>query len=393
MINDHYDIVVIGAGIHGVGVAQAAAARGYSVLVLEQSAIAAGTSSKSSKLIHGGLRYLETAQLGLVKECLRERALLLKLAPGLVKLVPFYIPIYKQTSRGPWKIRAGLTLYKMLAGHSPASQFKALNKTQWSELDGLQQDGLLAVFRYYDAQTDDVLLSKAVMASAQQLGAQLCMPARFTQGVIHKQHCEVQFDYQDTLFQCSATAIVNAAGPWVNEVQKKILPHCPMFDIEFVQGAHVLIDGVVNQGIYYLESPRDQRAVFVMPWQQKILIGTTENVYRGNPAEVKPLPDEVEYLLQTYRHYFPQVKKLDVISAFAGLRVLPAAGASLFNRRRDVQLLVNNEAEPRSLSIVGGKLTAYRATAEQVMRRLQSSLPPSPKLGDTRLLALDHSSV
>jgi len=388
VINSQYDIVVIGAGIHGVGVAQAAAAKGYSVLVLEQSAIAAGTSSKSSKLIHGGLRYLETGQLGLVKECLRERALLLKLAPELVKLVPFYIPVYQQSKRGPWKIRAGLALYQLLAGNSSASRFQSLDKERWSELDGLEQEGLLAVFRYHDAQTDDVLLSKAVMASAQRLGAQLCVPARFVHGVIHKGYCDVHFEFQNSAFQCTAKVIVNAAGPWVNDVRENMSPQGINFNVELVQGTHVIVDGQLDGGIYYLEAPRDQRAVFVMPWHQQILIGTTENVYRGNPADVKPLPDEIDYLLQTYHHYFPQVQQRNVVSAFAGLRVLPASSASPFKRRRDVQLLLDNEDEPRLLSIVGGKLTAYRATAEQVMRRLQRSLPPSSAQGDTRTLPL-----
>ncbi|NOZ52535.1 MAG: glycerol-3-phosphate dehydrogenase/oxidase [Gammaproteobacteria bacterium] len=388
-MDKQYDIVIIGAGIHGVGVAQAAAAQGYSVLVLEQSAIAAGTSSKSSKLIHGGLRYLETAQFSLVKECLRERALLLNLAPELVKLVPFYIPIYKHTRRGPWKIRAGLMLYQFLANNSPSSRFQVLDKSEWPALDGLQQKDLLSVFRYHDAQTDDVLLSKAVMSSAETLGAQLCVPARFTQGTIHKTHCDVHFEYENTSVQCVAKVIVNAAGPWVSEVQKKISPQRFNLNIELVQGTHVLIEGQLNQGIYYLEAPHDQRAVFVMPWHQKILIGTTENVYYGNPAEVKPLADEIEYLLQTYHRYFPQTQKPDAISAFAGLRVLPMSEGSPFKRKREVQLLLDNEDKPKLLSIVGGKLTAYRATAERVMHRLKPSLPPSLARGDTHLLPLN----
>jgi glycerol-3-phosphate dehydrogenase len=184
-----YDIVVIGAGIQGVGVAQAAAAAGYSVLVLEQSGIAAGTSSKSSKLIHGGLRYLETGQLGLVRESLRERALLLKLAPELVKLRHLHIPIYRTSSRSAFTIAAGLSLYKLLSGMSEDTRFRRLRRSEWQSLDGLKTEGLQQVFRYAEAQTDDAGLTEAVMHSAQQLGAELQMPARFEAAVIGDDGC------------------------------------------------------------------------------------------------------------------------------------------------------------------------------------------------------------
>ena len=159
MTTNLFDVVVIGGGIHGAGVAQAAAAQGYSVLVLEQSAIAAGTSSRSSKLIHGGLRYLENAQFSLVRECLRERALLLKNAPELVKLKPFYIPVYSETSRSAWQIRAGLALYSTLGGLGADTRFKIVPRHEWGTLDGLDREDLHKVFRYYDGQTDDKEMS------------------------------------------------------------------------------------------------------------------------------------------------------------------------------------------------------------------------------------------
>ena len=162
-----YDLVVIGAGIHGVGVAQAAAAAGYSVLVLEQTGIASATSCRSSKLIHGGLRYLESGQLNLVRESLRERDILLRIAPQLVQLVPFYIPVYRHTARRPWQIRAGLALYAVLGNLRRHAWFAALPRVQWGNLDGLATENLQAVFRYQDAQTDDAALTQAVMRSAQ----------------------------------------------------------------------------------------------------------------------------------------------------------------------------------------------------------------------------------
>ncbi|MBS1246874.1 MAG: FAD-dependent oxidoreductase [Proteobacteria bacterium] len=174
-----HDLVVIGAGIHGAGAAQAAAAAGYSVLVLEQTGIASATSCRSSKLIHGGLRYLESGQLNLVRESLRERDILLRIAPQLVRLVPFHIPIYRHTARRSWQIRAGLSLYALLGNLRRHAWFDTLPRTQWDELDGLTTRNLQAVFRYQDAQTDDAALTQAVMRSAQSLGAELVVPGEF----------------------------------------------------------------------------------------------------------------------------------------------------------------------------------------------------------------------
>ncbi|HKQ30418.1 MAG TPA: FAD-dependent oxidoreductase, partial [Burkholderiales bacterium] len=152
-MNSHYDIVVIGGGIHGAGVAQAAAAAGYSVLALEKTALAAGTSSRSSKLIHGGLRYLESGRLRMVRESLHERAVLLRIAPELVRLVPFYLPIYPDTRRRPWQIAAGLSLYALLGGLARDNRFVRVPRAEWDDLEGLDMHRLQCVFRYYDGQT------------------------------------------------------------------------------------------------------------------------------------------------------------------------------------------------------------------------------------------------
>ena len=178
-MSDAYDVTVLGAGIHGAGAAQAAAAMGYRTLVLEKTGIASGTSSRSSKLIHGGLRYLEQAEFGLVRECLRERELLLKLAPDLVQLRRFRIPLYKDTRRRPWQLHAGLSLYALLAGLGSHATYRTLPRREWDKLDGLDTADLQAVFEYQDGQTDDAGLTGAVLRSAESLGAELRMPACF----------------------------------------------------------------------------------------------------------------------------------------------------------------------------------------------------------------------
>ncbi len=391
MTSKQFDIVVIGGGIHGAGVAQAAAAHGYSVLVLEQSSIAAGTSSRSSKLIHGGLRYLESAQFTLVRECLYERSLLLKNAPELVELKPFYIPLYSDTSRTAWQVRAGLALYSTLGGFSTENRFKLVPRKDWDKLDGLEREDLQRVFRYYDAQTDDKLLTEAVMRSAQSLGAELQMPAEFIGAERSGKHYIVRYRTGMQKVECHARLLINAAGAWVNDVLNKISPEVTGLDIDLIQGTHIILEGTVNQGIYYIEAPEDKRAVFVMPWKDKLMVGTTESFFHGNPAKVIPLAKEKAYLMETLGCYFPRYRQIthqDIVESFAGLRVLPKTDGAAFSRPRDTLFHTDQTDDPRLVSIYGGKLTVYRATAQKLIDEFSFVLPGRKIVADTRNLAL-----
>jgi glycerol-3-phosphate dehydrogenase len=381
-----YDLVVIGAGIHGAGAAQAAAAAGYSVLVLEQTGIASATSCRSSKLIHGGLRYLESGQFNLVRESLRERAILRRVAPHLVRLVPFHIPIYRDTARRPWKIRAGLSLYAVLDNLRGSAWFSTLPRSQWNELDGLATENLQAVFRYQDAQTDDAALTQAVMRSAQTLGAELIMPGEFLGAHRGAYGYAVRYRTPQGDQECIGTTLVNAAGPWVNSVLARIAPRLPPAEIELVQGAHIVLDGPLHRGVYYTEA-EDGRAVFVMPWRSMTLVGTTETRFSGDPAQVRPLATEVEYLLRTFRRHFPQ-HDVQLRDQFAGLRVLPKGEGAAFGRPRETLFHTDTPELPYLVSIYGGKLTGYRATAEKVVTLLASTLPVRTRRGDTRTLPL-----
>lgn len=381
-----YDLLIIGAGIHGTAVAQAAAAAGYRTLVLEQyDRAATATSSKSSKLVHGGLRYLESGQIKLVRECLLERRRLLKNAPHLVHLTPFHIPIYKDTQRRPWQIRLGLSLYTLLGGKS----FQQVAKASWGELDGLRTDKLQAVLRYYDGQTDDVELTRAVLSSAQSLGAEFRFECSFERATCSHQQCSVIYREQGVDREIRSRALVNAGGPWVNSVLARIDPMPEKLAIDLVQGTHLVIPGKLQQGMYYLEAPQDQRAIFAMPWGNRILLGTTESLFSGDPSQVQPLESEIRYLLAVYNHYFENtLERSQVIEAFAGVRVLPKNEDAAFKRSRDTLLHIDEANCPRVLSIYGGKLTSHRATAEQVIRRLSPLLPAREKRADTRKLAL-----
>lgn len=382
-----YDVVIVGGGIHGVGVAQAAVAAGYSALVLERTALAAGTSSRSSKLIHGGLRYLESAQFSLVRESLREREILLRNAPHLVRRVPFYLPIYAHTRRRPWIVRAGLSLYSVLGGLSPPMRFTALKRTQWDSLDGLATLGLSAVFRYYDAQTDDALLTRAVMRSAQQLGAELRCPANFISALRSPDGFKVHYLEGEKEIVCHAKTLVNAAGPWANTALERVIPRTPLLSVDLVQGAHIILAGEILRGLYYVEAPRDGRAVFVMPWQGNTLVGTTEKTFDGDPAFARAHPDEIAYLLETFQCYFPQ-RDTALLNSFAGVRVLPAGIGASFQRSRETVLHPDAVRRPRLITIYGGKLTGYRATSARVMTLLKPALPARVPRADTASLRL-----
>jgi glycerol-3-phosphate dehydrogenase len=393
-IDATFDVAIIGGGIHGAGVAQASAARGLRTLLIDRADWANATSRASSKLIHGGLRYLESAQFGLVRHSLHERALLLRNAPALVHAVPFFIPVYPHTQRRPWQLWCGLALYAALAGLHPLARFRRVPRAEWPQLGGLRQDGLQAVFQYWDAQTDDAALTRAVVQSAQTLGA-VCLPrcelleAR-AEHALHTLRLRDAGGDEGGEWHCHARALVNAGGPWVNDVLERCQPDVRTHPLSWVKGTHIVLPPTDKAGIFYLEAPRDGRAIFVMPWQRHdgapaTLVGTTE-VEVDTPAAT-PSAAEVDYLLETLRHYLPD-HPATVLDSFAGVRVLPTSDSSPFSRARDSLLLRDGDASAPILSIFGGKLTTYRHTAEQVMQALAPTLGYVSERADTAQLPL-----
>lgn len=394
-MNIQYDVVVIGAGIHGAGCAQAAAAAGFSVLLLEKTAVACGSSSRSSKLVHGGLRYLESAQFRLVRESLHERANLLRLAPQLVHLKTFFIPIYRSTRRRPWQLRIGLSLYALLAGFDRSAHFGTVPRSAWRTLDGLDTRGLQRVFWYHDAQTDDQLLTQAVVSSALSLGAEFLMPAEFLGATLGENSVSVRFQsgpaQQQLQHECQARVLINAGGPWADRIAHLITPKIAVPQLQLVRGTHLILPGSLTQGIYYVESPRDGRAIFAMPWHGDTLLGTTETAHHGDPGAVWPTAREINYLLGIAKHYFPHWRSLEIADLkgmFAGLRVLPGGPGHAFHRSRETLLVPEREDKPRVLSIYGGKLTTWRAVSARVLAQLAASLPARTPRADTLQLRL-----
>ena len=386
MTSESWDVVVIGAGINGAGVAQAAAAAGYRCLVLEKNdQPALETSSRSSKLIHGGLRYLETFEIPLVYESLKERELLIRLAPDLVRRQTFHIPVYRDTRRAQWELYAGLALYALMAGPR-LNRFRRIGKKEAQSFPGLEQRDLKAVFQYQDAQTDDAALTRAVLASACSLGTEIrygCEMAGATRTAT-----TIELDYRQNGREHSlrTRCLVNAAGPWVYPVNQRIDPPPQMRQPDLVQGAHLVLEEAVDRA-WYLEAPQDGRAVFLLPWKGHALLGTTETLYRGDPARAHCLPRERDYLLQVQAHYFPQ-RSERLLGDMAGLRVLPAAEGALFKRSRETVYVTDDRHRPRIVGIVGGKLTVYRKTGEKVIEMLAQQLPPRKRRARTEQLML-----
>jgi len=383
-----YEVAVIGGGILGVGAAQACAAAGYSCVVIEQADWAAGTSSRSSKLIHGGLRYLETMQLRLVRESLRERAILLKIAPHLVHPLAFRIPVYRTTSRRPATLAAGLSLYAGLAGLTTLARFScALHMPSSLKRAGLKPEGLQAVFRYFDAQTDDVELTRAVLRSAKALGAQARCPSRLVAASRQDDGYKLTLYERGQHRELRCGYLINAGGPWVNEVLACVTPATTPRTIDRVLGSHLVLEGRVYDEAFYLESPIDQRAVFVLPWHDgSTLLGTTERPFDGDPAQASVCDEDREYLLATLRHYFPGFQPR-IQREFAGVRVLPHGDGRAFVLPRDCVFHVDL-THPALLSLYGGKLTGYRHTGQDVVAKVRQALGPRKAIADTSRLPL-----
>jgi len=368
-MEQNFDICVIGGGIQGAGIAQAAALAGLSVALLEKSDWGAGTSSKSSKLIHGGLRYLQSLEFGLVRESLRERRTLLNIAADIVKPNWFYLPVYENNQHKPWQLWIGLSVYRLLAGRKNLAGFKRLPRSQWNQLKGLNTANLKTVFAYQDAQTDDRELTRRVALSAQAHGATLLCPATVVSAEKTYKGYSVRLNLNGENKTVYCRYLVNAAGPWINPVAQTITPRPPVVEVDLIQGTHLEFAEQLSDQCFYLEAQQDHRAIFVMPYKGGTLLGTTEKVFDENPDQVNPNPEEIEYLLEVIRYHFPHFNHKPT-NAWAGLRVLPSGDKTPFSRSREVQYA---ESE-NYLAIYGGKLTGYRATAETAIKKVIKSM-------------------
>ena len=368
------DVLVIGGGINGAGVARDAALRGWRVVLFDKDDFGAGTSSRTSKLVHGGLRYLEHGALRLVWEACRERRILLQQAPHLVRPLPLVFPLYADSRFPPWKLRAGMWLYDLLATFRNVRPHRMLHPERagvWR--DGLRRDGLRTLALYYDACMDDARLVLANVLGAQEAGARTLNYAGVTRLLWENGRVcgvEVEDGTSGERRQFRAACVVACAGPWTNGLLAG-LPGAPQ-PLAPTRGTHIVVRQLVTHG-FTLAAGTDGRVFFVLPWLGLTLVGTTDVAGSDDPDAVAPTTAEIDYLLAETNRFFPEacLEKSDVIAAFAGLRPLLRADGSASARSREHALL---EPMPGLLCVLGGKFTTYRAVAEEVVDRLEQWL-------------------
>ena len=377
-----FDVLVIGGGITGAGVARDAAMRGLRVALVEQNDFASGTSSRSSRLVHGGVRYLEHGQLHLVFESSRERRTLLRIAPHLVRPLAFTWPVYKGARVPRWKLGIGLTMYDALALFRNVGRHVRLDsRGVMAREPRLLSTGLTGGAQYWDAATDDVRLTLANVMSARQLGAMVMNHARVS-GMLRDDAGRVTgarvIDVESgVMMEVRATVTVNAAGPWSDRVED-LVQASTRTAVRGSKGVHVSVprSRVGNVAAITLTAPQDGRVMFVLPAGAFTIIGTTDTFDDVEPADVRASEADVQYLLTSANHHFPDAKltRTDVVSAWAGLRPLAAATGPQEDPGSVSREHTIDEPTPGLVRVTGGKLTTYRAMAAQVVDVLVRSL-------------------
>jgi glycerol-3-phosphate dehydrogenase len=374
-----FDLLVVGGGITGCGIAREAALRGLSVALVERDDFASGTSSRSSRLVHGGLRYLEHGHLGLVFESSKERRELLEIAPHLVQPLEFVWPVYEGARIPRWKLGAGLLLYDALALFRNVAHHHRLSPRGVLEREpSLEPEGLAGGALYYDAATNDARLTLANAIAALEAGAVVLNHAsvialltedgRITGASVHDR-------FSGVVVQARAGVVVNATGPWSDEIIALDSPSTP--SVRGSKGAHIAVarERIGNRHALTLLSPRDGRVLFALPAGRHTIIGTTETDTHMAPGEVRASMSDVDYLLAAANTFFPRaaLDAGDVVSAWAGIRpLIPVAGQSAGSVTREHAITISGQG---LVSIVGGKLTTYRVMARDVvaavLRRLR----------------------
>jgi glycerol-3-phosphate dehydrogenase len=391
-----FDLAVIGGGIQGAAIAREAVLRGLKVALVEARDFASGTSSRSTKLIHGGLRYLEQADFKLVGEARRERRRLLELAPHLAQPVPFILPIYRGDRYSPLKIRVGLSIYDLLGNLGAQDRHRMLSsEAARQRVPALRHEGLRAAALYHDSQTDDARLTLENVLDAAEHGAVVANYAEvralsMSGGSSGECGRVVAAEVEDLLtgrrHEISARFWVNAAGPWVHHVRALL----PGFDgsktVRLTKGTHLTISRVTGDNALLAAILPGDRVFLMVPWGEYALLGTTDTDYQGDPAAVLPKSSETEYLLGAANRVLRDpLRRADVVGSWTGLRALAlephAAGKAPSANTREYRFHEDAWAK-NFVSICGGKLTTHRALGEKLIDLLL------PRLGELASRAL-----
>jgi glycerol-3-phosphate dehydrogenase len=395
-----FDLAIIGGGIQGAATARDAARRGLKVLLVEARDFAGATSSRSSKMIHGGLRYLEQYDFRLVHEARRERRLLLKLAPHLAQPVPFLLPIYEGDPYSSFKIRMGLTVYDLMGNLGCKDLHKMLSPAETlRRVPSLRSEGLRKGAVYFDSETDDARLTLENILDAADHGAVI---ANYTQvrdvaistgnGGARVVSAEAEDRLSGRRYEISARYWVNAAGPWVDHVRALLAGYDGSHTVRLTKGTHILLPPVAGPFALFAAILPGKRIFVMPPWHGHALLGTTDTDYDGDPAAVRPDLADTEYLLAAVNRVLARPLGLnDVVGAFAGLRALAVQpGRSPSENTREYRLHEDPWAS-NFVSICGGKLTTARALGEKVTDHALARLgdaPPGSNTYPTRTVPL-----
>lgn len=361
------DVLVVGGGITGSGVARDAAMRGLRTGLVDQHDFAFGTSSRSSRLLHGGLRYLEQGRIWLVREASVEKKTIRAIAPHLADPLGFVFPAYRKNGRPLWQLRLGVKLYDLLCNGRNFQPSRGFTRAETlSAFPALNPEGLLGSVRYFDALTNDARLVLDTLRSAAAHGATVANYVRFrdARNVGGVWRCELEDILTGEVFAASARTVVNATGPWAQQI-----PHSDV-KLRLSKGIHLVVDRQrlpVTDAVVITEG---KRILFLIPWGERVIVGTTDTDYLAAPEEVRVDAIDIAYVLRTVNEFFPTraLKETDVISSWAGLRPLVAnPDGSPSDISRAHQIVSPN---PGWWDVTGGKLTTYRLMAEQTVDQL-----------------------
>ena len=366
-----YDIFIIGGGINGAGIARDAAGRGLKVFLAEKNKVGSATSSWSSKLIHGGLRYLENYEFKLVRESLKEREVITKIAPKITKPIPFIIPHTKKL-RSKLLIRLGLFLYDNLVGKTKIPKSSKINFNK--KFTNILQSHYKVGFQYYDVQVDDKKLVEININDAKKLGANVIENRKVINAKRLNEGWEITLDNNELI---KSKILINAAGPWINEIVNNVIKVNSNKSIRLVRGSHIIIKKLYEEEVAFTLQNDDSRIVFVIPYKNEYsLIGTTE-VDVNTPDKPKISNEEKIYLINTInKHFVKQISQEDIVDTYSGIRPLIEDFKEATRVTRDYVFDLNLESQNSPLlNIYGGKLTTYRKLSERVMEELSPYLP------------------
>ena len=369
------DLFIVGGGINGTGIANDAAGRGLTVSLCEQGDLGSATSSASSKLIHGGLRYLEHREFRLVREALREREVLLSKAPHIVWPLRFILP-HQPRLRPAWMIRAGLFLYDHLSKRGSLQRSRSLRLP----VDGPLKASFKRGFEYSDCWVDDARLVILNALQAHQQGAEILPRTRCIAARQEGDHWAISLEDRrsgETSIR-HARVLVNAAGPWVESFIRRESARQSRYGIRMIQGSHLIVPRLNHDERAYILQHDDGRIVFVLPYQQEFsLVGTTDKRYQGDPSHVAASEEEIDYLLEVVNQHFKrQLERGDVVATYSGVRPLcDDESADPSAMTRDYTLELDDEGVAPLLSVFGGKITTYRKLSEAALDMLSPHLP------------------